>query len=173
MHTNSVSPDFLTAELQAHGLHFIVGQFNVPAVSRLESDELLAGLALQQDARLRSALIPLFLQQTHLAGALPLALADLDTHGEMTLKVYYTAAVILQDEFVSDLQRLVPNWRPLADRYSYELGVDQDATSDVRLYQLGEFHARFTGMVINWPGTYRHAAKRLILRLKHEVRWKA
>ncbi|MCP4168534.1 MAG: hypothetical protein GY759_21940 [Chloroflexi bacterium] len=173
MQTNSASPDFLTAELQAHGLHFVVGQRYAKAAPRLEPDELLAELALQQDARLRSALIPLFLQNTQLADSLPSALAGLDAHGQMTLKVYYTAAVMLQDEFVSELQRLVPNWSPIADLYSCELGVDQDASGDVRLYQLGEFHARLTGLAINWPGTYRHAAMRLILRLKQEARWTA
>ena len=173
MQTSTISPDFLTAELQARGLHFLAGQHPTPAVTRLEADKLLAGLAQQQDARLRSALIPLLLHQPHLVEAVPLALADLDTYSEMTLKVYFTAAVILQDEFTSDLQHLLPNWRPLADHYSHELGVDPDASIDVRLSQLGDFHTQLTGMAINWSGTYRHAAMRLVQRLKREARWRA
>ena len=171
MQTDSISPGFLTAELQAHGVHFLVGQLHTPAVSRLKPAELMAGLAQQRDARVRSALIPLFLQQPQLIDTLPSALARLGAHDQMTLKVYYTAAVILQDEFASDLQRHLPYWRSFPDRYSDELGIDQEADNDVRLRQLGEFHARLTGLLINWTGTYRHAAMRLVQRLTQEARW--
>ena len=173
MQIESKSADFLTAELQAHGLYYLVGQQHVPAVCRLKSDELIAELTQQQDARLRSALIPLFLQQSQLVDVLPLALSHLDIYGQTTLKIYYTVAVILQHEFASDLQRHLPYWRHLPDRYSDELGIVQEASCDERLRQIGEIHTRLTGLVVNWPGTYRHAAKNLIQRLELDVRWAA
>ncbi len=167
------SPDFLTAELQSRGLLYLAGPLPAPPVSQLKEEVLLAELARQQDARLRSALIPLFLQQPHFAGVLPIALNQLNPKEQMTLKTYYTAAVILQDEFERALREYIPNWHPLPDLYSTELGVKQKVDIATRLRQLSDFHTQLTGLTINWPGTYRHAAESLIHRLQQEVRWAA
>jgi hypothetical protein len=167
------SPDFLVAELQARGLHYLIGPLPAPATPRLEAHQLLAELAIQQDARLRSALIPLFLQQPYLASALPAALALLSDDQQKTLKVYYTAAVLLQAEYQNQLTSSIAGWRPLPDLFSSELGVDALGPIDARLQQLGAFHTNLAGLRANWPGTYRHAAERLINRLLLEARWAA
>ncbi len=171
--TRHFSPDFLTAELQAHGLQYLVGPQAAPSSPRVTIEELLVGLARQQDARLRSALIPLFLQQPHVGEVVSLIMKQLRPQDQMTLKVYYTAAVILQNELEQKLREHIMHWRPLPDHYSEELGVDCNASIDTRLQQLGARHAQLTGLTANWPGTYRHAAKRLIRRLQQEARWAA
>lgn len=173
MQAHQYSPDFLTAEIQAHGLTFLVGREHAPAAPRLSSDELLASLARQRDARLRSALIPLFLQQPRLADMLSEAMVRLDANGQQTLKVYYTAAAILQDDWAAILRRHLPQWQPLPDIYSHELEVEQTADVNRRLHQLGTYHSRLSGLAINWPGTYRHATERFIRRLQREARWAA
>jgi hypothetical protein len=167
------SPDFLVAELQARGLPYLVGPQPAPATPRLDNHQLLAQLAIQQDARLRSALIPLFLQQPYLTNALSAALAMLSDEQKKTLKVYYTAAVLLQADYRDQLMASIAGWHPLPDHFSVELGIDEQETTDTRLQQLGVFHTRLTGLQANWPGTYHHAAERLVRRLQLEERWAA
>ena len=170
---HSYSPDFLTAELQARGLYVLVGPLPAFPSPRLADEALVAALAQQQDARVRAALIPLFLQQPDLEKALPQALTCLLPDEQTTLKIYYTAAVILQDEVADTLRTNIPQWQPLPDRYSGELGVDRTRETEQQLRDLGRVHTRLTGLDINWPGTYRHAAERLIRRLRAERRWAA
>jgi hypothetical protein len=170
---STISPDLLTAELQARGLHYLIGSLPAPSSPRLTDDVLLAGLARQEDARLRSALIPLFLSQPSLTRALPRALSQLGPTEQTALKIYYTAAAILQSEFSDTLVAAYPQWRPLPDLYSEELGLRASDDATQRLHQLGSIHARLTGSQVNWPGTYRHAAERLIRRLQLEQRWAA
>ena len=159
-----LTPDFLIAELQARGLHYLIGPLPVHSIPQLSVGELLAALAEQQDARLRSALIPLFLQQPHLAEALPLALQRLSPQDQLVLKVYYTAAVILQELYEQVLKKHIARWCPLPDPHSEELGVPREGSVSKQLYQLGAFHTQLTGRRVNWPGTYHHAAERLIQR---------
>jgi hypothetical protein len=92
---------------------------------------------------------------------------------QTALKIYYTAAVTLQSEFSDTLVAAYPQWRPLPDLYSEELGLRASDDATQRLHQLGSIHARLTGSQVNWPGTYRHAAERLIRRLQLEQRWAA
>ena len=167
------SPDFLIAELQARGLHYLIGPLPAPPAPRLADEELLAALAQQHDARVRSSLIPLFLQQPHLAKALPLALQRLASLEQLVLKIYYTAAVILQAQYEQSLQQSLPRWRPLLDLYGEELGVSSGGSVDERLRQLGAFHAQLTGLRANWPGTYHHAATTWIRHLKRVEQWAA
>ncbi len=165
--------DLLIAELQARGLHYLIGPLLALPAPRLTDEELLAALAQQHDARVRSSLIPLFLQQPHLTKALPLALQRLAPREQMVLKIYYTAAVILQEQYEQSLQQSLPRWRPLPDLYGKELGVSSGGSVDEKLRQLGAFHAQLTGLRVNWPGTYHHAATTWIRHLKRVEQWAA
>ena len=162
----SRSADLLIAELQARGLHYLIGSLPAPPVPRLTDEELLAALAQQPDARVRSSLIPLFLQQPHLTKAFPLALQRLTPHEQGVLKIYYTAAVILQEQHEQFLRRSLPQWHALPDLYGAEIGISQDESVEERLHQLGSFHAQLIGLRINWPGTYQHAVTTWIRHLK-------
>ena len=125
----------------------------------------MAALAQQDDARLRAAFIPLFIYQPYLARLLPQALSQLPPYEQTTLKIYYTAAVILQEELSDTLEASLSPWHPLPDLYSAELGIRTNGNATQQLRELGSVHARLMGLQINWPGTYRHAAKQLIHRL--------
>ncbi len=162
----SRSADLLIAELQARGLHYLIGPLLALPAPRLTDEELLAALAQQHDARVRSSLIPLFLQQPHLTKALPLALQWLAPREQMVLKIYYTAAVILQEQYEPFLRQSLPRWHPLPDLYGAELGISQEESGEERLRQLGAFHAQLTGLRINWSGTYQQAATTWIRHLK-------
>ena len=169
----SLSANELTAELQAHGLAFLVGKQPAPSTPRLSSAKLLADLAQQQDARLRAALIALLLSNATVADAVPVALSQMDGRAQMTLKIYYTAAVILQDKHAERLRSLSPGWFPLSDLFSQELGLPAVEDPQMRLQQLGQLHHQVTGLTANWPGTYEYAAMRLIRRLEKEALWTA
>jgi len=167
----SLSANELTAELQAHGLAFLVGRQPAPSSPRLSSTHLLANLARQEDARLRVALIALFLSNTTVADAVPATLSQVDGKAQMTLKVYYTAAVILQEKYTERLRSLSLGWFPLPDLFSRELGLPTAGDPQMRLQQLGQLHHQVTGLTANWPGTYEYAALRLIRRLEKEALW--
>ena len=169
----TLSANELTAELQAHGLAFLVGEQPAPSTPRLSSAKLLADLAQQQDARLRASLIALFLSNAAATDAVPVALSQLDDETQMTLKLYYTAAVILQVKYTKRLRLLSPDWFPLPDLFSLELGLPTAGDPQIRLQQLGQLHHQVTGLTANWPGTYEYAALRLIRRLEKEALWTA
>ena len=171
MSVPALSPDFLIAELQARGLHYLTGALPPPAAPKLSDDELLAALAQQQDARVRSALIPLFLQQPYLVKALPLALQPLAVRDQAVLKTYYTAAMILQEQHKQILQQDASPWQPLPDLFGEELGVLPEGSVEERLRRLGAFYTQLTGLRANWPGTYRHAVTTWIRHRQRMERW--
>jgi len=168
-----LAADALTAELAAHGLHFVIGTEPAPVTPRLTPAELLAALAQQRDARLRAALIALLLDQPALADAAPAALALLDGTAQQMLMLYYTAAVILQGKYAARLQPLVPEWRILPDRYAAALDLPAEPNPDARLAQLGQRQREITGLAANWVGTYENTAQRFLRRREKEAQWAA
>jgi len=173
MKASTVSPDFLLAELHARGLSYLLGPVSAHTGPRLQDYQLLAQLTMQQDARLRSSLIPLFLSGRQFTDVLPLALEILPREREIIAKIYYTVAVLLQKEHQSQLMALFPDWQPIPDLFSVELDIDHLDTTETKLRQLGIIHARLVGLQANWPGTYRHAARQFINHLQAEKRWVA
>jgi hypothetical protein len=169
----SLSADVLTAELAAHGLHVLIGTEPAPATPRLTPAELLAALAQQRDARLRSALIALLLDQPALADATAAALALLDGPAQQMLMLYYTAAVILQGNYAARLRPLAQEWRTLPDRFAAALDLPAEQNPDVRLAQLGQRQREITGPAANWVGAYEYAAQRYLRRREKEARWAA
>ena len=164
------SAGMLVNELHALDLHFIVE--TTPAGSQEEKitpQDLLAELAKQDDARLRLALIGLFLYRPDLADFVSPALAQLDIADQTTLRLFYTAAVLLQRIHQQRLQGFVPQWRELPDSFSDELGVASDKSPQDRLRLLSHRHREFTRLAANWLGTYQYAAKRMITRLEKEA----
>lgn len=168
---NVWSADRLVTELNRLGVHFVTGGEPEQAVPPLPPAELLASLAAQSEARLRLALIPLLLVHPELTTAVPEALDRLSEREQMTLKLFYTAAAILQQCHAEQLRALLGRCDLLPDRFARELGIPTTGDCLDRLKQLGEQHQALSGLAINWVGTYRHAADRLLRQLSLEMQW--
>ncbi len=161
----------LSAELTKLGLHFVIGEVEPRIPTNLAPEELIAGLVQQSDARLRLALIALFLYRPDFETAVSPALASLPETEQMQLKIYYTASVQLQRIHQDQLQQLVPLWHSLPDYFSDMLGLHESNEPIVQLKKLGRYHHKISGIAANWSGTYQHAANRLITRLEKEASW--
>jgi len=166
-----ISPDRLVTELNSLGVRFLSGGDPARTEPALSPAALIAGLAEQEEARVRLALIPLFLVRPALAGAAPAALADLDAPVQVTLRCFYTAAVLLQQIHAAELRRLLGEQPVLPDHFSGELGLPSTGSPQQRLRRLGDRQRALSGLAANWPGTYQHAAERLLRQLKLERQW--
>jgi len=133
--------------------------------------ELIAGLSVQKDARLRLALIPLFLSRPDLSGAAKEAGIQLSDRPLNNLRLYYTAAVYLQKIYHNELEHLLPWHTHLPDLFSKQLGLGYFQSAEIALAELGRRHAQLAGLRANWVGTYHHGAKYLIKRLHCEIAW--
>jgi hypothetical protein len=100
-------------------------------------------------------------------------LAGLSEESRLTLRLFYTAAVLVQQQYADELRKATGEaWRPLPDLFSPEFGVPSpDAPIQRRLSALGQAHQRRTGIVANWSGTYDSVAHKLLRRWKMERRW--
>lgn len=165
------SADRLVTELNRLSVHFVTGGKPEMSAPPLSPAELLANLAGQPEARLRLALIPLLLVRSEFAAAIPDALTRLSEREQLTLKLLYTAAVILQQCYAEQLRALLGRYDLLPDRFAAELGIPDGEGCRDRLKQLGERHRALSSLAINWVGTYRHAADRLLRQLSLERQW--
>lgn len=87
----------LVAALQEQGIHFLAPSDPQPDERpAFTPKELIARLTVQDDARLRLALIPLFILHPELAQVVPQVAATLDEPRRSELEACYTAAVYLQ-----------------------------------------------------------------------------
>ncbi len=139
------------------------------AEEEISAEQLQVGLAEHDDARLRRMLLHLFLYRPELSELVPDVLSGLNESGQATLKLFYTAAVFLQQVHEDQLKERVPHWRTLPDVFSEELDVPAKENPLERLDILGKRHRMLTGKAANWVGSYQHAAKRLIARLEKET----
>lgn len=162
--------DQLVDALNRLGVPFLAGG-EADVASSLSPAELLAALAGQTDARLRLAIVPLLLCRPDLARAVPEATTHLTEPALTTLKLFYTAAVLLQQEYAAELCDLLGHWEPLPDLFSKDLKIPPTGSPETRLKRLGERHRTLSGLAANWIGSYRYAAERLIKRLEWEAQW--
>ena len=167
------SADELIGTLNALGVHFLAGGESAIPDSALPPARLLAALAQQVDARLRLAIVALLLCRPDLACAVPEAAAHLTEPALTTLKLFYTAAVLLQQEYAAPLHHLLGRWEPLPDLFSRELRILPVDSAEAGLKRLSERHRALSGLAANWIGTYKYAAERLIKRLEWEAQWAA
>jgi len=163
----------LAAELAHLGIAF-VESFNADRLSIPPERELfLAALASSSEARLRMALIPLFLARPEFIRSVPDVINILLKQARITLVCYYTAAMLLQKKYAQPLADLTINQEAMPDLFSRDLGLPQAGDADVLLKALGERHAILSGRPINWYGTYEQAITRFIRRLQQEREWVA
>jgi hypothetical protein len=164
------SNDCLADELCALGVFFLQGGKQNPK-ARVSGLELLSGLAASDEARLRLAIIPLLLQCPDLATHVQQTVTQLSSSAQLALRCYYTAAVLLQQNYWTELQSLLGTTNRLPDQFSVELGLRRRGTTSEQLQALADRHAFLSGIYINWLGTYEHAAQRFITSMQRKKEW--
>jgi hypothetical protein len=164
----------LVAELDLLGIRYLSRQSSYRATQARPPARLLADLVRQRRARVRGAVIALLLCHPEWAEAVPAALRQLGSRDRLTLRSLYTAAVLLQREYVDRLRPLVgPGWRWLPDTLSDELGLPAAGAPRERLMRLDREMRRRTGAMINWIGTYEQVVHKLIRQRELEAQWEA
>ncbi len=161
----AISNDQLANELQAQGIHFLGVAQPSNCVPLLAPTDLIVGLAQSSEARLRLALIPLFLRRPDFAQFVVASRQSMEPPSSITLNCYYSAAVVLQQKYKDDFAR----FGYLPDLFTKELNIPQAGSPALRLSQLAQRHAELSGDAINWLGTYEHAAQRLRKYLQQEM----
>ncbi len=159
MRNSSVTGEQLANSLQALGINFILGGKADGEALHQKPAELIAALAQSQEARLRLALIPLFLEHPEFAAyARPVA-ASLGARPRLMLQCYYSAAVWLKQKHRARLESLPGAKASLPDLFSRALGIARTDDPDLNLQLLAKRHQELGGEKVNWLGTYHHAAQ--------------
>jgi hypothetical protein len=163
--------DLLVAEL---------AQFGVGYLSRLGTTEpqklpapsiLLADLVRQPTSRVRVAVISLLLAHPEYAEYVPAALNSLPGKHAQTLKIFYTAAFLLQQQYARSLRPFLGvEWKWLPDLFSQELRLAPLSIKEA-LKKLAQMHVELTKAELNWVGTYNNAARHLLRRWQMEQKW--
>lgn len=161
----------LATTLAQLNVHFVVGQAEGAKRITKPPHVFLSALASSDEARMRLALIPLFLAHPHYAGYVTQALKPLTPAQRQVLRCYYTAAQLLQQKYRSELMALLGSRSLLPDLFESALGLDVAESLDVRLRQLADRQARLSGRPINWYGTYEHAYARFVHHAKQRKQW--
>jgi hypothetical protein len=148
----------LAQSLQALGLSFVRSAPAAAAASSPPSPaSLISALAQSPEARLRLALIPLFLSYPAWADLLPALAHDLPPAPRLTLQSYYTAAVWLQQENRPLLEQHLGAQPSLPDHFSSHLEIEKTTLPGENLTRLARRQRILSAAPVNWLGTYRHA----------------
>jgi hypothetical protein len=156
-----LSEDQLVSELWARDVPFLMGEQTSP-VPLLDPATLIQSLAQSDEARVRMALIPLFLRHPDLSSEAEKADKKLSQSDQLYLRFYYTASILLQQKYWERLVKIFGEQTHLPDLFSEKLGVALVANPDEALARLEKHHQVLSGQKINWLETYEHSAKRLI-----------
>ena len=162
----------LVAELEHLGISYLSRQTDYQVQRTRPPQNMLADLVQQPNSRVRTALIALLLAHPEYAQAVPSALSRLPLKDRWTLKLLYTAAMLLQVEYSERLRPfLYDRWEWLPDLFSEELQISLEGTPRERLVRLGEQHQSRTGARLNWVGTYENVVLHLMRRWELERAW--
>jgi hypothetical protein len=161
----------LAASLDQLGVHFIAGQPDARPETAKSPLALLRGLASSNEARLRLALIPLFLKRPEYALHVEETLPILSLTAKHFLRCYYTAAQLLQQKHYQTLTELFGSLAILPSLFERTFNLDSTESPDVRLQQLARQQARLSGLPFNWYGTYEHAYNRLVQHSQRRLQW--
>jgi hypothetical protein len=118
-------------------------------------DVLLADLAQRPSARVRAVVIAVLLAHPEYAASVPLTLEQLESVERLTLGMFFTAAVLLQQEHTERLRRFVGGHQ-VPDQFLAELGLPEPVSPRERLVALGRQHRQRTRSRVNWAGTYEN-----------------
>jgi len=167
---NQISSLQLINQLNSLGVYFLRGN-PVTSSTTIDSETFLIALAKNDEARLRLALIPLFLRQPNIAKYVPTVALQLPQPAQTLFICYYTAAMLLQQKYHLHLENLIGPYTSLPDYFSARLNLlpHQDPETDLKF--LGKQHQRLSGQSLNWYGTYHHAVERFITHLERRKQW--
>jgi hypothetical protein len=160
----------IVAELELLGIRYLSRRTAGSARRIRPPAVLLADLVRQPSARVRAAVIAVLLAHPEYADAVPAALKGLQPVEQWTLRLFYTAAVLLQQEYGDRLRRFVAG-RRLPDWFAAELDLPAFASPRERLAALGQWHRQQTRTAVNWVGTYEDVVRHLLRSWELEARW--
>ena len=160
----------LVAELELLGIRYLSRSTETRARRVRPPDALLADLVRQPSARVRNAVIAVLLSQPDYAQAVPAALERLRFDEQQSLRLFYTAAALLQQAHAARLLPFVGD-RRLPDRFAAELDLPPTASTRERLGALGRRHRQETRTTVNWVGTYESVVRCLLRSWELEARW--
>jgi len=172
MNLHDIHGDQLVNELNALGIHFLRGGDDAPAVYK--PIDLIVALASSPEARLRLALIPLFLQHPEYASFANAAKGLMSERAKVFFVCYYTAAHLFQKINREKVKNLLGHVDPLPDLFSGEIDLQKTPDPQTRLQLLAQRQRELSGDDINWLGTYHHGLERWLRpmergqRRKHE-----
>ena len=146
------------------------GEYPTLTVTLSDAD-LLVGLTEQTDARLRLSIIAVLLQYPNFSNLVDEVLESLNEQSSLIFKLYYTAAQTLQKVYARQLESILGDFDRLPDYYSEALKIPKTKSAEAQLRRLAKRHQAITGLSLNWYGTYKHAAQRVIKRLEAERSW--
>ncbi len=162
----------LVCELELLGIGYLARHTSEKISQRRAPEELLAALVKQPSSRVRTAVIAVLLANPRFADAMPDAIKRLSSSDQLTLKIYYTAAVILQRKYAAELISVIRDrWKNLPDLYGREFNLNPESSADDLLIELGHQHRYLTGLTVNWSGTYENVAHHLLRRWEVERKW--
>lgn len=161
----------LLQTLRSLGVRFLDSQAIDLLAPTLSPASLLTVLSGHPEARFRLAIIPLLLYRPDLATVVEQTALELKGPARTRLELFYTSAMLLQQEHSKRLEALLGTRLPLPDLFSSDLGLAMNGDPRTCLNRVAELHRALTGLSINWLGTYEHAAERFIKRLEHEAEW--
>jgi hypothetical protein len=164
-------PELLISSLNSYRVQFLVGENGEIVSAPLHPRELLAGLSLQADARMRLALIAVLLQRPEFSLEASGVLNILPNAHQSIFKLYFTAACYLQSKYYEQLEELLGIFQKIPDLYSEQLNLTPIESIEKNLQKLAIRHKEITDLDVNWYGTYQHVAKRVITRLRREREW--
>lgn len=151
----------LVAELELLGIRYLSRRTAEQASRIRPPDRLLADLVRQSNARVRAAVIAVLLAHPEYAAAVPAALEKLPPGEQQTLRLFYTAAALLQQQYAERLRPFVGG-RQLPDRFAADLDLPSTASIRERLAALGRRHRQETRAAVNWVGTYENVVRCLL-----------
>ena len=163
----------LVAALRERGVDYLTPT-DAETDQPLDDESLIASLAAHPEARLRQALLALFLLQPQLAPLVPRLREQLDFSAAHELTAHYMAAVYLQRMWWIRLERYLPEYSELPDYFSAELGLParDDEHGKAGLYVLGDWHAAQGPHRLNQLSAYQGVADLVLhsLKMKHRRR---
>jgi hypothetical protein len=164
--------DQIVAELALLGIHYLSQRIDVHVDVSRPVDRLLADLVRQPDSRVRTAVIALLLEHPEYSAFVPDAVMHLRGSNRILIKLFYTAAVILQQKYAPVLTEYQgKNFIWLPDVYSRELGVPAELLPSEQLRVLSNRHSELMDSKANWLGTYDNAARHLLRQKELERLW--
>ncbi|MCI0695069.1 hypothetical protein L0337_24045 [candidate division KSB1 bacterium] len=159
--------EMLVAALHARGVDYLTPS-DAKLDQPIDDESLIASLAAHHEARLRQALIALFLLQPQLAPLVPNLRGDLEPRAAQELTAYYMAAMYLQAMWRTRLGYYLESFPELPDYFSDELELPKarELHGKAGLYALADWHASQSPFRFNHLSAYEGVVDLLFQRLE-------